>query len=98
MKSSSDAHKGRPLHMRHYVSLQASLYNDGQAYMPRIRVTVATRLMATMYAAVRKSTRYLIEVCSTALNASHVLASSRSFTSLSVQKYPYRSCTHSKYD
>src|SRR4051812_35800967 len=59
---------------------------DCYAYIPRIRVTVATRLMATMYAAVRMSTLYLSDVCSTALNASHIFASSRSFTSFSVQK------------
>ncbi len=56
------------------------------AYIPRIRVTVATRLIATMYAAVRMSTLYFSEVCNTALNASHILASRRSLTSFSVQK------------
>ena len=35
------------------------------AYMPRIFVTVPTRAIATMYAAVRMSTLYLIDVCST---------------------------------
>ena len=37
-----------------------------QAYIPRMRVTVATRSMASMYAAVRRSVLYFSEVFSTA--------------------------------
>lgn len=57
-----------------------------QAYIPRSFVTVATRVIATMYAAVRRSQWYFFEVCITRLNDSTILCSRRSFTSLSRQK------------
>jgi len=50
------------------------------------RVTSATRLIATMYAAVRMSTLYATAQLRTASNACIIFISSRSFTSFSVQK------------
>jgi len=51
--------------------------------MPRSLVTVPTLAMATMYAAVRMSTLYYNDVCSTSSNASHIFFSCREFTSAS---------------
>ena len=59
---------------------------------------MATRLIDSMYAAVRIFTRCCFDNESTSWKLRVMMPPSRSFTSASDQKYPIRSCTHSKYD
>ena len=49
-----------------------------------------------MYAAMRKLTPYFSAMAATSRNDWTMMSSSRSLTSLSRQKKPARSCTHSK--
>src|SRR6266571_1841446 len=67
-----------------------------QAYIPRSRCIAATRSTATMYDAMRVFTLYFSAAAATSLNARTMMLSSRRFTVSSSQKYPPRSCTHSK--
>ena len=61
-------------------------HDESQAYIPRSRCTVATRLIDSMYAAVRMFTLCCFDSCSTAPKLFIMMSVRRSLTVSSVQK------------